>query len=391
MDDFENLFGFGRGEADLANWRTTPFSRFAFQNTREFVPTAQIASAGERPEAPGPGEGALAGATVEIDGERLGWTDFLRRSHTDVFLALKAGKAVAEWQAPHAQPANPHILFSVTKSVTGLLAGILEDRGLLDMTAPVPEYLPEARNSGFATATVQNLADMRTSLKFEEIYLDTDGDYGRYRRAMLWNPADGHAPETLADMLMAIPPGPEANGGPVEYASPNTDVLSLVIERASATRYADLLSEAVWKPLGARRNAYVTLDAAGMARGAGGLCATAHDLARLGEAIRRGGEAEGGRIVSGRWIDDMLHGGDSDAWQNGNFTEFVPDGRYRNSWYQTGTERGGYCCFGIHGQWLFVDPAAEAVVVKLSSQPLPADETLDRQCHAFFSQIFPIL
>ena len=54
----------------------------------------------------------------------------------------------------------------------------------------------------------------------------------------------------------------------------------------------------------------------------------------------------------------------------------LPNGRYRSQWYQSGEADGSFCAIGIHGQWLYVDPHHETVIVKLSSQPDPlGDET----------------
>lgn len=392
MNAFQQRYGFDRMEVGLHNWRQTPFSRFAFEHTREIVPTAQIDCGAERPEAPPAGDGSLAGVNVEVAGAKLDWREYLLQSHTDVFVAMKRGEIVSEWTAPHANPARAHILFSVTKSVTGILAGILEDQGVLDMGAQVSHYLAVAKGSALGEATIQQLADMRTSLAFDESYLNADGDYARYRRATGWNPLEpGQVPETMTAMLLSIRQGDKQHGGPFHYASPNTDLLGVVIERATGREFSGLLSELVWRPLGAYSHASMTVDAEGAPRGAGGMCATARDLARLAEAVRRGGEAEYGRIASRRWIEDMLTGGDKKAWREGNFAAFFPNGRYRNCWYQTGYESGAYCAIGIHGQWAYVDPGAEAVLVKLSSQPIPLDDELDQKNLALFRQVCAVL
>ena len=57
--------------------------------------------------------------------------------------------------------------------------------------------------------------------------------------------------------------------------------------------------------------------------------------------------------------------------------KFLPQGRYRSKWYMTGNAAGAYCAIGIHGQWIYVDPAAETVIAKLSSQPQPVDDAID--------------
>ena len=160
MSAFTDTYGFERHEANLANWRTLPFARFSFQATREFVPTAVISCGMEQQEEPPAGDGSLSGFRVAIAGRETGFGEFLEHSFTDAFVAMKDGAVVSEWSAPHCDPSAPHILFSITKSVTGLAAGILEDDGLLDTAAPVSEYLAEARGSAYGDATVRDLLEI---------------------------------------------------------------------------------------------------------------------------------------------------------------------------------------------------------------------------------------
>ncbi|TIU15911.1 MAG: 6-aminohexanoate hydrolase, partial [Mesorhizobium sp.] len=98
--------------------------------------------------------------------------------------------------------------------------------------------------------------------------------------------------------------------------------------------------------------------------------------------------ANGRRIVPEAWVRDTVStGGDSEAWQRGTMAFLFPQGRYRNKWYQTGAASGAFCGIGIHGQWLYVNPKAEIVIAKMSSQPEPVDEPLDVDMVAFFEAL----
>jgi CubicO group peptidase (beta-lactamase class C family) len=191
---------------------------------------------------------------------------------------------------------------------------------------------------------------------------------------------------------MTIQKGEGGHGEAFRYRSPNSDLLGLIVERASGRRYAELMSELLWTPLEARREAFVTVDAEGTARAAGGVSVTARDLARVGEMLRCGGTAAGGRrIVSEDWVDDTLNAGDPAAWKAGDFPHLLANGRYRSKWYQSGFDSGAFFGIGIHGQWLYVDPSTETVLVKLSSQPLPVDDATDLACLAFFQAVSNML
>jgi hypothetical protein len=79
--------------------------------------------------------------------------------------------------------------------------------------------------------------------------------------------------------------------------------------------------------------------------------------------------------------------GDPEAWRRGGGTRFLPKGKYRSQWYVTGNAHGAYCAIGIHGQWIYVDPEAEVVIAKQSSQPLPLDEPADSLTLAGFDTL----
>ncbi len=390
--EFENKYGFRRSDVTLENWRTEPYNRWSFQNADEMVPSAEIEIAEAGPEAPiGDLEDLLARkVTLDSEPETIG--SFLKRSHTDAFLVMKGGKFVGEYNAAHMKPAGRHIVFSISKSLTAILAGVVQSDGLLDPAAPVTNYVPEAKGSAFGDATVQHVLDMTVALDFEELYLDPESAFARYRRAMLWNPARPGAQEALLAFLVSLPKlAGKQHGEVFSYRSPCSDLLGVIVERASSRRYADLMSDRLWAPLGAKLGGQITVDAEGTARAAGGVSVSARDLARVGEMMRCGGSFEGHRIVPESWVEDTTTGGDREAWRKGDFAFLLPNGSYRNKWYQLGLGDGAFCGIGIHGQWLYVNPATETVLVKMSSQPLPVDDTLDRQALGLFMSVSAML
>jgi CubicO group peptidase (beta-lactamase class C family) len=287
---------------------------------------------------------------------------------------LQAGRLKTELYRRGYDGNRPHILFSVSKSLTGALAGILVENGQLDPDSPAVTYVPEAKGSAYGDCTVRNVLDMTVSSAFVEEYVDLSGDYGRYRRATLWDPAlPGERPDTLHGMLANLAPAPAPHGKIFKYLSPNSDFLGWLVERASGKKFADLFSELIWKPMGAEADAFVTVDAEGSPRTAGGMCLLPRDLARFGEMMRLGGKG----ILPSWWIEDIRSNGDSTAWQKGDFASLFPNGRYRSKWYQTGHASGAFCAIGIHGQWLWIDPSREVVIAKVSAQPDPVDDAID--------------
>ncbi|WP_378949103.1 serine hydrolase domain-containing protein [Mesorhizobium sp. ANAO-SY3R2] len=382
---FERTFGFARKDVALGNWREQPFNGWAFQNVSEMVPSARIAAREGNLEAAPVDLGGLLSETVELNGKSETVSAFLERSSTDALVVMKKGHFVGDWFAPRMKPEARHIIFSISKSLTAILAGGLEGEGKLDPNAPVTDYVPEAAGSVYASATVRHVLDMTVSLDFEEAYLDPESLFARYRRATMWNPGGGA--ESLREFIVSLQQLDEPHGQTFRYRSPNSDLLGIIVERASGVRYAELMSQKLWRPLGAKRDGFVTVDREGTARAAGGISVAARDLARVGEMMRQGGTSEGGRIVPQAWVEDTIHGGDAQAWQRGDMVNLFANGRYRNKWYQSGNSTNAYCGIGIHGQWLYVDQKAEVVIAKMSSQALPVDDPLDLDCVAFFEAI----
>jgi CubicO group peptidase (beta-lactamase class C family) len=380
---FERKFGFDRREVTLANWRMAPFNRWSFQNAGELVPSVTtLPDAGRAETLPQDMSGLLAEQFSSLQG-RAKLSDFLQSSNTDALCVMKAGKFIGDWFAPHMDFGARHIVFSISKSLTAILAGILEGDGALDPDAPVTTYLPEAAGSAYGDATVRHVLDMTVSLDFDEAYLDSTGAFARYRRATLWNPGEGK--ESLAGFLMTLQRLPAPHGEIFRYRSPNSDVLGLIVERAGGARVSDLMRDRLWAPLGVRNAISITVDREGTARTAGGISLTPRDLVRVGEMMRQQGMADGKRIVPEAWVRDTTVAGNLDAWKRGDFARLFLNGRYRNKWYQTG--KGAYCGIGIHGQWLFIDPAREAVIAKMSSQPVPGDESVDMENVAFMEAL----
>lgn len=365
------------GQVTLANWRTSPFSRWAFHHVREIVPSADIpndpATALEFPSAPAD----MEALRIDGDGHRaLSLDEFLDETSTDGVVIVHRGRVVFERYANGMTAESPHILMSVSKSLLGLLAGALAARGDLEPDRSVTDVVPEVAGTAYQGATIRHLLDMRAGVAFDEDYLATSGPIITYRKAANWNPpAPGDTPADLRSFYQEMTKSAGPHGGPFNYVSPNTDLLGWVIERATGERYADLLSELLWKPMGAARSAYITVDRLGAPRCAGGVCATVRDLARVGQSMVEGGARGGKQVVPESWIEDITRNGDRDAWALGNGAQYFPGLpiRYRSKWYVLDGEAPMLFGLGIHGQNLFVDRPRGIVVAKVSSQAIPMD------------------
>ncbi len=371
-----------RADTHLGNWRQPPHNRWAFNHVRELIPTVRVAGA-RRPARLPRRTSDLAGLPIAApDGRTLPFEEVIRLTFTDALMVLQHGTVVAEWYAHADAMREPHVIFSVSKSVTGILAGCLVADGMLDPEAMVTAYVPEVVGSAYGDATVRHVLDMTVSLDFEENYLDETGAFALYRRATGWNPSP--VPADLRSFFTELKRLPGPHGQRFAYQSPNSDLLGWILERAARQPLPALLSERIWQPLGAS-DAEITVDRLGAPRTAGGICMRIEDLGLFAEMMRNRGVARGRPVVPGSWIDDIRSAGSRQAWLDGDLVNLLPAGRYRSQWYQTGNEHDAFCAIGIHGQWIYVDPRAAMVVVKQSSQPTPVDDAIDQLTLAAFA------
>jgi CubicO group peptidase (beta-lactamase class C family) len=373
-------------QANRSNWRSTPFSRWAFRNIRDLFPVADIGNAASNPM-------ALPARPLTFEpfrlasgsGSSMSLEEVLRATATDGFVILFGGRLVYEFYDHGTFVPTPHIMMSASKSVVGLIAGILQGNGDLDVDAPVSHYVPEVAATAYRGATVRHLLDMRAGIVLDERQLRA------YAVATNWEPLALDEPlislHTFFENLSAA--GQKPHGGPFSYVSANTDLLGWVIERATGNKFTSLAAELLWKPMGAEHAACITVDRDGAPRCTGGLCVTTRDFARIGQLMVMNGSRGGIEVVPSGWIDDIADRGDREAWQQGEFAASF-GGRnmsYRSGWYVINDEPKTLFAMGIHGQNLFVDRHNRIVIAKLSSQNAPIDYLATALTHRAVGEI----
>jgi CubicO group peptidase (beta-lactamase class C family) len=351
----------------LANWQDPPFNRWSFQHIRELIPTARIA----RAAAPDPlprAERDVLGFRFSYGDRELTVAEMLEETYTDGFLVLHQGRVVAEHYFNGMAPDVPHLLMSVSKSVTSAVAGMLAGRGLLRVSAAVEEIVPELGGTSFEGATVQDLLDMRAGTRFDESYENPEADVRTYERVYLWRPDNGDPRPADALGYFATLQNDGPHGGPFRYRSILTDVLAWVIERAAGVRLHELIARELWQPMGAEFDAEITLDGHGNPMADGGICASLRDLARFGQLYLDVGRG----IVPKDWIEDTIRGAPDGAraFAEGDDSPGYPPGaHYRNCWWIRDPGVPFYQASGINGQNIFVHVPSQTVVAKFSTWP----------------------
>ncbi len=352
------------------DWDRAPWNRWSFQNVRQLVPTVEVWRGNDQPWMLQENYRALDKLTVELDkAPPFTINDWLDESYTDGFIVLHHGSILFERYMNGMSARTLHLSQSVAKSIVGTVAGILIGRGSLSPSEQVTSYLPELNKTAWKGATIQQVMDMTTGVRFVEDYEALDSDIAMTDFACGWKiPAHGvDAPECMWDQILSLTDVEREHGELFVYRSIETDVLAHCLERITGLRLAELVSHELWQPLGCEESACFTVDRAGYALADGGFNATLRDYARFGQMHLQRGFANGRQIVPTEWVRDISNA-DAGLFRDP-YNRVTPNGAYRNQFWLEDVSTQASMARGVFGQLIYIDPDHDFVAVKLSSWP----------------------
>lgn len=357
-----------------------PQLRWSFSNFRQLVPTRVVGrGAGPVCELPRAERDDIDGLrfTPLHGGAEMRWAESLASNYTDGIVVLHQGRIVHERYFGALDADRPHIAMSLTKSVIGLLGASLLAEGRLTEHSPVAQAVPELAASGLGDATLRQLLDMTAALRFSEDYSDPDAEIWAHVLAgnVLPRPPGYRGPGSFCHAMPGVQKQGQ-HGQKFAYSTVNTDALAWVMRRVTGLDTAGLLAQRIWSRLGVEHDACISIDAEGTEFAGGGLNTTLRDLARLGEMVRRNGFFNGQQIVPRGVVDDIRRGGEAGLFCRSN----PPPQRgwtYRSMWWVTHNPHGALMARGVHGQALYIDPAAAMVVARYASHPMAANTAND--------------
>jgi CubicO group peptidase (beta-lactamase class C family) len=355
-----------------------PQLRWTFSHIRELRPTISVWHGNGTPS-------IMPQAAVDLDslaftddkGAQATWADMLQRTYTDGVIVMHKGRVVYEKYFGAAAPQLQHSAFSVTKSFIGLMAAMLVAEGKLDPNALVSKYVPEVKESAYGDATVRQLMDMTVGVRYSENYADQKAEVWDYARAggMAPVPASYNGPKNFYDFLGTLKKEGQ-HGEAFAYKTSNAEMLAWVVRRVAGKPVSELMSEKIWRRLGTENDAYFQVDSIGVESGGGGMSLNLRDMARFGEMMRLGGKYNGQQIVPKAVVEDIRKGGDQANFAKAAYPDVPGYGKgysYRSMWWVSHNDHGVFDARGIHGQRVYIDPAAEIVIAKFSSHPVASN------------------
>jgi CubicO group peptidase (beta-lactamase class C family) len=345
-----------------------PFNEFTFTHMNWLLPAERVAKGRPNPFPVEPAD--LGGLRYGAGYNGAGYTldDLHRRTNTTAFVVLRDGMLVHEaYPGAFARPGARMQLFSVSKSVLSMMVGIaLAEKAIAGLDETVGTYRPDFRDSEYRDVTIAQLLDMTSGVGDLEVWDVEDSGIKRFERAV----AGGG---DVAEIVRSAPRS-AGRGQRFNYSTFDSQVLGWVLEAATGETLASYASRKLWQRIGAEHDAYywLTRRRPRTAIGAGSLNATARDLARLGQVMADDGLVAGERVVPADWVrrSRVPRHGVGTLGPSG-----YPHYGYANHWWTL--DGGAFTGVGVHGQYLYVDPAARIVIVKCSAWPTQDDPVRD--------------
>lgn len=362
---------------NLDDWQDGPLNKWAFQNISRFLPVQEIAPTDKPLQVVSAPLQGLEVLSIESVGKAYSFSNLLKETDTDALVVLKDGKLAYEKYFNGMQEDSLHLLQSVSKSILGALYSIMIEKGVIDPEKTLAHYVPELSKSVYGQSTIAQALDMSVALQFSEDYTDPNSEMARLDRACGWRNNFTNQDSGLQNFLPTLVANGE-HGKFFQYCSANTDALAWVISRVTGKPYALLIEEELWKPLGTKTAATITLDDNGLAVGNGGISCTARDLALFGQLILNQGFLNGRQILPKSWVEQTINGASKDVAVPAYLSSLHPAGSYKNQWWITGSPAHEIYAVGIYGQYIWIDPSTKTVIVKFSSIPIPVDPTHSR-------------
>ena len=278
------------------------------------------------------------------------------------FILSVNGEEKAEAYYAPFREGQPHRMYSVSKTMTGIAVGMLMDEGKLALDDRITEFfqdwLPENPDERLLSLTIRDMLRMATCYRWTTYREGVDENWAK----TFFTGTPTHAPGTV-----------------FYYDTGCSQALAALVKRLSGREVIDYLEERLFAPLGCRDDRYWLRDPSGCCQGGTGLCMSLRDMHRVALCLLNGGEgiipAWFAREMGEKHIETLLQANEEE--------------QYGYCW-QCWRTRAGYAMYGLGGQLAVVCPDKKTVLSTI------ADTRLDpcgvqRIYNAFFEEIYPYI
>ena len=280
---------------------------------------------------------------------------FMAAQHAVGLIVVQDGKVRLERYAKGYSREGRWTSFSVAKSVTSTLVGAaIRDGYIKSLDEPVTKYIPDLAGGGYDGVTIAQVLTMTSGVRWNEDYTDPNSDVAR----MFIEAVPPGMDPTVAYMRKL--PRADPPGAKFVYKTGETNLIGVLVRRATGKRLADYLSEKVWRRYGMERDAFWMTDQTGAEVSGCCLSVSLRDYARIGMLALEGGAG----IVPAGWFAEATRA----------HATFPGGAGYGYQWWTL--PGGAYAAQGIFGQAILVDPASKLVIAVSAAWPRASDRDL---------------
>ena len=339
--------------------------RIGYRNIEKIFPTRTVKRGAK--VAPLPTDAAKLAVNYQYQGGEWSTEKFMQANHVAGLLVIQHGKIVLERYALGNTAHDRWTSFSVGKSVTSTLIGAaIKDGFIKGLDAAIVDYIPGLKGSAYEGVTVRQLLTMTSGVKWNEDYADPQSDVNQFAQGKPGPDGENPIVDYMKKLPREAPPGTKW-----VYKTGESDLMGVLLSRATHKHPADYLSEKIWAPYGMERDAVWMLDAAGEELGGCCLSMTLRDYGRFGLFFMHDGKINGVSILPDGWLAEATRAQ-------------VP--HYGFQWWVL-KEDGSYEAQGIFGQAIHLDPKQDLVIVTSSAWPVADDEKYWKSGSAYFEAV----
>ena len=271
--------------------------------------------------------------------------DYHQQRGTVAFVLIKNDSLLYEKYYEDYGPSSKSNSFSMVKSiVSGLLGKAISDGYIQSVDQAVKDFIPELQGPYSDTVTVGDLATMSSGQLWEENY------YGA-----LSVTTESYFTEDLRSLILGQPITEKPADG-FNYKSGTTQLLGMVLEKATGKTLSAYFYDSFWHPMGAEKEAYWQLDSDenAMEKAYCCLASNARDFARYGKLIKNHGKWNGKQVLDSAYVALSVR------------PRFEKDPEYGYGWWlETYKDQKVYMMRGHLGQYVIVFPALDLIAVRL--------------------------
>lgn len=262
--------------------------------------------------------------------------------------------------------------FSVAKSVSSMLVGVaLKEGDIDDIDDSLEKYITELKGHDYGSVTVRQLLTMTSGIDWNEDYEDENSDVAQ----MYLSPCEGEEAHILTYMkpMKSI----HKAGTQWNYSTGETDLVGILVQKATGKSLAEYLSEKVWKPYGMEHCAYWLADECSYLNiGGSGLSVSLRDYARIGAFMLDEGKIGNKKLLSEEWFKDATS----------NLQQLNEEGDgYGYLWWRF--KDGSYAGMGIFGQMVYINPNKNLVIAQVAAWPRASSEDLTKRRRDFIEAV----